>query len=33
MIILVRGENESIDKPNIWNNQEWVNNLFRKQNE
>lgn len=30
---LVRGENETIEKPNIWNDQEWVNNLRLKQNE
>ena len=29
----VRGENETIDNPNIWNEQEWVNNLFLKQTE
>ncbi len=29
---LVRGENETIDNPNIWNDQEWVNNLLQKQN-
>ena len=29
----VRGENETIDNPNIWNDQEWVNNLFIKQND
>ena len=29
----VRGENELIDNPDIWNEQEWVNNLFLKQTE
>lgn len=30
---LVRGENEIIDNPIIWSDQEWVNNLRLKQNE
>ncbi|MGE7841657.1 hypothetical protein ACQKNX_12760, partial [Lysinibacillus sp. NPDC093712] len=28
---LVRGENQTIDNPNIWNNSEWVNKLNSKQ--
>lgn len=30
---LVRGENETIDNPDIWNDRGWVNDLDRKQNE
>jgi len=30
---LVRGENETIDNPDIWNDREWVHDLERKQNE
>lgn len=30
---LVRGENETIDKPNIWDDSEWVKKVVRKQNE
>ncbi|WBL15768.1 hypothetical protein [Sutcliffiella sp. NC1] len=30
---LVRGENETIDKPNIWDDSEWVQHVVRKQNE
>ena len=30
---LVRGENETIDNPNIWNDLKWIDNLFLKQNE
>ena len=29
---IVRGENEIIDNPNIWNDPEWVKNLEEKQN-
>lgn len=28
---LVRGENLAIDNPNIWNDSEWVKNLYNKQ--
>ncbi|MFN7251540.1 MAG: hypothetical protein ACK4M9_12200 [Anaerobacillus sp.] len=30
---MVRGENLSIDNPNIWNEEEWVKNIKRKQDE
>lgn len=30
---LVRGENQTIDNPNVWNDGEWVKELDRKQNE
>lgn len=30
---LVRGENQTIDNPNVWNDSEWVKELNRKQNE
>ncbi|MFC5602504.1 hypothetical protein [Sporosarcina koreensis] len=30
---MVRGENQTIDDPNIWNNSEWVEKLHSKQNE